>query len=62
VGGVGLLLNRFLTRPELTDITLVHYALPRRDPDTVVLTSAAFGIAFYLGVVFALTGRLVVAK
>jgi hypothetical protein len=56
------LLNRFLTRPELTDITLVHYALPRRDPDTVVLTSAAFGIAFYLGVVFALTGRLVVAK
>ncbi|MEF8851868.1 MAG: hypothetical protein V5A44_02310 [Haloarculaceae archaeon] len=59
VGGLGLFMNRLLTRPELTDIPLVQYALPRRDPDAVVLTSAALGTAFYLGVVFVLTGRLV---
>ena len=56
----GTVMNRLLTRPELADIPLVEYALPRRDPDSVVLTSAASGTLFYLLVVFLLTGRLVV--
>jgi len=59
VGALGVFLNHVLTRPELTDIPLVHHALPRRDPDSVVLTSAAFGTVFYLLVVAALTGQLV---
>mgnify|MGYP000256507910 CR=1 FL=1 len=56
----GAAMNRVLTRPELADIPLVKYALPRRDPDPVVLTSAAAGTVFYLVVVFLLTDRLVV--
>jgi hypothetical protein len=56
----GVVMNRVLTRPELADIPLVEYALPRRDPDVVVLTSAAAGTAFYLLVVVFTTGRLVV--
>jgi len=56
----GAVMNRVLTRPELADVPLVEYALPRRDPDAVVLTSAAAGTAFYLLVVVLLTGRLVV--
>jgi len=56
----GAAMNHVLTRPELADIPLVEYALPRRDPDPVVLTSAAAGTVFYLVVVFLLTGRLVV--
>jgi hypothetical protein len=60
VGALGVFLNHVLTRPELTDIPLVHHALPRRDPDRVVLTSAAFGTVFYLLVVTLLTGQLIV--
>jgi hypothetical protein len=56
----GAVMNRVLTRPELADIPLVEYALPRRDPDAVVLTSAAAGTVFYLAVVALLTGSLVV--
>jgi len=59
VGAFGVLTNRVLTRPELADVPLVRHALPRRDPDVVVLTSAAFGTAFYLVVVAVLTGHLV---
>jgi hypothetical protein len=51
-------MNRVLTRPELADIPFAEYALPVRDPDSVVLASAASGTAFYLAVVFLLTGRL----
>jgi len=58
VGLFGTVMNRVLTRPELADIPLAEYALPARDPDSVVLTSAAAGTAFYLAVVFLLTGRL----
>ena len=58
VGLFGTVMNRVLTRPELGDIPLAEYALPARDPDSVVLTSAASGTAFYLAVVFLLTGRL----
>jgi hypothetical protein len=60
VGVFGLAMNHVLTRPELTEIPLVRHSLPRRDPDTVVLTNAAFGTLFYLGVVTVFTGRLVV--
>jgi hypothetical protein len=60
VGLFGTVMNRVLTRPELADIPLAEYALPARDPDSVVLTSAASGTAFYLAVVFLLTGRLTV--
>ncbi|QAU14321.1 hypothetical protein EKH57_03630 [Halorubrum sp. BOL3-1] len=56
----GIAMNRILTRPELTDIPVVRHALPRRDPDAVVVTSAAFGTAFYLLVVTAATGHLIV--
>ncbi|ELZ21116.1 hypothetical protein C475_19198 [Halosimplex carlsbadense 2-9-1] len=57
VGLFGGMMNRILTRPELSGIPLAEYALPARDPDSVVLTSAALGTAFYLVVVFLLTGR-----
>ncbi|ELZ33178.1 hypothetical protein [Halorubrum tebenquichense] len=60
VGLFGIAMNRILTRPELTDIPVVRHALPRRDPDGVVVTSAAFGTAFYLLVVKAATGHLIV--
>lgn len=60
VGAFELFMNRVLTRPELTNIPLVRHALPRRDPDTVVVTSAAFGTAFYLIVVTIATGQLIV--
>ncbi|MFC6942740.1 hypothetical protein ACFQE8_22740 [Salinirubellus sp. GCM10025818] len=59
VGAFGVFMNRVLTRPELTGLPLVRHALPRRDPDPVVVTSAAFGTAFYLAVVAAATGRVV---
>jgi hypothetical protein len=52
--------NRVLTRPELADLPVVRHALPRRDPDRVVVTSAAVGTAFYLVIVAAVTGRVVV--
>jgi hypothetical protein len=57
VFGVGT--NHVLTRPALTDIPFVRHALPRRDPDVVVATSAALGTAFYLAVVGVVTGHLV---
>ena len=50
-----------LTRPELTDIPLLRHTLPRRDPDTVVVTSAALGTSFYLLVVTTAIGRIVLA-
>lgn len=59
VGFFGVLMNRTLTRPELADIPVVRHALPRRDPDSVVVTSAAFGTAFYLVVVLVATGRAI---
>ncbi|MGB9951024.1 hypothetical protein ACOZ4F_01270 (plasmid) [Haloarcula marismortui] len=61
VGLFVIFMNHLLTRPELTDIPLVKYALPRRDPDTVVSLSAATGTVFYLTVVALLTGQVVVA-
>jgi hypothetical protein len=59
VSVVGVVMNRVLTRPELTEIPLINPALPRRDPDLVVVTSAALGTSFYLTVVTAATGRFV---
>lgn len=59
VGAFGVLMNHVLTRPELTDVPLVRHALPRRDPDVVVVASAAFGTAFYLIVVTAATGQVI---
>lgn len=58
VGAFAILTNRVLTRPELADIPLLRHALPHRDPDLVVATSAALGTAFYLAIVTAATGQL----
>lgn len=57
VFGVGT--NHVLTRPEFTDIPIIRHALPRRDPDVVVATSAALGTAFYLTVVGLATRHLI---
>jgi hypothetical protein len=51
-------MNRILTRPELTGLPLVRHTLPRRDPASVVVPSAALGTLFYLAVVFLATGRV----
>ena len=59
VGGFGMLMNHVLTWPELTEIPFLRHALPRRDPDSVVVTSGALGTMFYLLVVTAATGRIV---
>lgn len=58
MGVVGVFLNHVLTRPELTELPFLRHTLPRRDPDTVVLTSAALGTTFYLLVVTAATGQV----
>lgn len=60
VGLFAIFMNHLLTRPELSDVPLVQYALPRRDPDTVVSLSAATGTVFYLTVVALLTGQVVI--
>ncbi|MDH5020320.1 hypothetical protein [Halobacterium rubrum] len=60
VAGFGTVMNRVVTRPELADIPVVGHAMPRRDPDLVVVASAALGTAFYLGVRAAATGEFVV--
>lgn len=54
-----LAMNRVLTRPELTSLPVVRRTLPKRDPPVTVLASAAFGTAFYLVVVAATTGFVV---
>jgi hypothetical protein len=59
VSTFGVVMNHVLTRPELVDIPFFRHALPRRDPDRVVVTSAGLGTAFYLLVVAAATGHLV---
>lgn len=60
VGAFGVFMNRVLTRPELTTIPFIRHALPQRDPDLVVITSAAFGTAFYLIIVTAASGQLII--
>jgi len=60
VGAFGVFMNHLLTRPELTEVPILRHTLPRRDPDLVVVTSAAFGTLFYLAVVAAATGQAVV--
>ncbi len=60
VAGFGVLMNHILTRPELTEIPLLEYSLPERDPDGVVVASAAGGTVFYLVVVAVATGVVVV--
>ena len=52
--------NRVLTHPEVRSIPVVRHTLPDRDPDRVVARSAALGTAFYLLVVAAATGSLLV--
>lgn len=56
---VGYVLNRIMTHPEVTNIPLLHYTIPRRDPWKVVAVSASLGTVFYLLFLAALTGRLV---
>lgn len=58
VAGVGAVMNRVLTRPELTDIPVVRHSLPRRDPDDVVVVSTAIGTVIYLLVAALATGHL----
>lgn len=57
---LAVVMNWLLTHPALTEIPLLSRTLPSRDPNRIVLTSAALGTAFYLGFVFLATGRLVV--
>ena len=58
IAGFGVGLNHVLTRPELQDIPVLHHTLPRRDPDRIVVASAAFGTVFYLLVVTLTTNQL----
>lgn len=60
VAAFAVAMNRLLTRPELRGVPLLRYTLPRRDPDRIVVTSAALGTVFYLLVVAVATGKLVV--
>jgi len=60
VAAFGVLTNHVLTRPELAEIPLLEYSLPDRDPDGVVVASAAGGTVFYLLVVAVATGQLLV--
>lgn len=53
-----VVMNYVLTHPEVKDIPLVRYSLPKRDPSRVVATSAILGTVFYLLVVAAATGSL----
>lgn len=53
---VALVMNRLLTRPELTSVPLVRHSLPRRDPARTVLASAALGTVFYLAVAALVAG------
>lgn len=59
VAGIGLLFNYVLTRPELTDIPLLHHSLPARDPASLVVLNTALGTWFYLSVVALATGSVV---
>jgi hypothetical protein len=56
---VALVMDRVLTRAEFTTIPVVRRTLPRRDPARTVLASAGLGTVFYLVVVAATTGHLV---
>lgn len=60
VAAFAVVMNHLLTRPELRDVPFLRHTLPRRDPDRVVIVSAAFGTVFYLLVVAAATGEVVV--
>jgi hypothetical protein len=60
VAAVGYAMNRIMTHPEVTEIPILHYTLPRRDPWEAVAVSAALGTTFYLLFVGAFTGRLLV--
>lgn len=60
VGAFAVVMNRLLTHPEVRNIPVVRHTLPKRDPDRIVLTSAALGTVFYLLVVGGATGTVVV--
>lgn len=60
VAAFGVLMNHVLTRPELSEVPLLEYSLPERDPDGVVVASAAGGTVFYLVVVAVATGQVLV--
>jgi hypothetical protein len=60
VAGFALATNAVLGREELSCIPLVRHTVPDPDPVRAVATSAALGTVFYLLVVAAATGRLVV--
>lgn len=56
----GYVMNRILTRPELTELPYLNYALPQRDPWLVVVTSSMLGTAFYLLLVSLTIGRTII--
>jgi hypothetical protein len=56
---VGYVANRVMTHPAVTEIPLLHYTLPERDPWRVVAVSASLGTVFYLLFLAAFTGRFV---
>lgn len=59
VAAFGVAMNHILTRPELRDLPIIRRTLPHRDSDQVVAASAAFGTTFYLILVAAATGEVV---
>ncbi|MFB6361607.1 MAG: hypothetical protein ABEH59_09845, partial [Halobacteriales archaeon] len=56
----GYVMNRILTRPELTEMPYLNYALPQRDPWLVVVTSSMLGTAFYLLLVSLTIGQTII--
>lgn len=60
IGVFAIVMNHVLTHPEVRSIPVVRHTLPDRDPDRVVLFSAALGTVFYLIVVALATGSLTV--
>lgn len=60
VAGIAIVTNHVLTRPELRDVPVLRVSLPERDPETVVVLSAATGTALYLAVAGIATGQFVI--
>lgn len=59
VAAIAVAMNWLLTHPAVTEVPVVRYTLPQRDPFLLVVTSAALGTVFYLLVVAAATGQFV---
>lgn len=59
VAAIAVGMNWLLTHPAVTEVPVVRYTLPQRDPLLLVVTSATLGTVFYLLVVAVATGQVV---